>query len=342
MFFNWIFSLGMIETFLVLLVLINILTFILYAIDKRNAQRKDRRIRESVLIFFSLMCGGIGALLGMCLMKHKTRKMKFRVIVAIGLIIAFIPLIHIAHGLTLDKIIRYVEIEFRSENWPAELNGYRIAFMTDFHTITDEEIRKAAERLNEKKIDLLLLGGDFSMENARYQGTVKEIARIDAADGTFGVDGNHDEYINLFYIMEQYGITPLDNSGIHIREGFYLAGVQDMWNRNPSINEAVSGAYADDFVLLISHHPDVSMRQSTSGIDLILSGHTHGGQITFLGYPIYLLRGSITEYGTHFAHGFTYSSDGTPVFTSRGIGAYYAWPRIFARPEVIIFTMYHE
>lgn len=81
------------------------------------------------------------------------------------------------------------------------------------------------------------------------------------------------------------------------------------------------------------------MVQSTVGIDLVLSGHTHNGQITFFGIPLYLLRGSITSYGMRFGYGFAESKDGVPVFTSNGIGDYYTVPRIFARPEVVIFTM---
>ncbi|MDR2182810.1 MAG: DUF1294 domain-containing protein [Clostridiales bacterium] len=338
-----IISFGIKESFLILFALANIFTFLLFVADKRRAQKGKWRISEKALIFFTLALGGFGALFGMCLAKHKTRSGKFRIAAAIGLIIALIPVIHIAHSFTLDRMIRYVEIEFRSENWPRELNGYRIAFMTDMHIIADEDMREAAAELNQRSLDLLLLGGDFSMRGAHYQGTIREIARIITTDGIFGVEGNHDDYRRTFAAKEQYGIIPLDNSGIRIREGFYLAGVHDLWNRSPGIEEAMAGACAArDFVLLVSHNPDVSMAQPTSGIDLMLSGHTHGGQITFFGFPMYLLRGSITDHGTRFAHGFAYSADGVPVFTSSGIGPYYTVPRIFARPEVVIFTMYKE
>jgi len=319
-----------------------VLTFFLYVSDKRKALKGNWRVSERTLIFFTLACGGFGAFAGMCLAKHKTRNIKFRVAIALGLIIALIPVIHIVHGLTLDRKINYVETEFYSELWPAVLNGYRIAFMTDIHTITDEDMRKATAELNERDLDLLLLGGDFSMHHERYQGTVREIAQINTTDGIFGVDGNHDDFKKLFSAFELNGIIPLDNSGTHIRAGFYLAGVRDMWNRDPNIKDALKNASADDFVLLISHNPDEAMTQSTIGIDLILSGHTHGGQITFFGYPFYLLRNSITSYGTRFAYGFSESPDGTPVFVSSGVGPYYIVPRIIARPEVIIFTMYNE
>ena len=312
---NLIFRIGMVELFLAFFVLINVAAFSLYAISKH------RRINKNVLLLFSLACGGIGAYLGMRLINHKSKAGKLLALV--GVIIALVPLTHVAHALTLDKIVRYVEIEFYSENWPMELNGYRIAFMTDFHIIADESMRDIASKLNERNIDLLLLGGDFSMTRGHYQGTLREIAQIVTTDGIFGVEGNHDEYVQLFSAKEQHGIVPLDNSGLHIRQGFYLAGVQDLWNRNPNISEAIKGADSDDFVLLLSHNPDVSMLQSTDGIDLILSGHTHGGQITFFGFPMYLLRGTVTHYGTRFAYGFAYCADGVPVFVSRHIGIYY-------------------
>ena len=340
--FNLFLRFGVIELFSFFFILVNAFVFLLYVIDKRKAERGKRPISEKGLIFFTLACGGIGAFLGMCFAKHKTRKRKFKLAVAIGLIIAFIPIVHMAHNLTLDRTIRYVEIEFRSENWPRELDGYRIAFMVDMHMIADETMREAAAELNERNVDLLLLGGDFSMRNAHYQGTVREIAQINTTDGIFGVEGNHDDYRRLFRAKERYGIRPLDNSGTHIRENFFLAGVQDLWNRNPDISAAIADSSADDFVLLISHNPDVSMVQSTEGIDLILSGHTHGGHITFFGFPMHLLRGTITNYGTRFAHGFASSADETPVFTSSGIGVLYSVPRIFARPEVVIFTMYSD
>jgi predicted MPP superfamily phosphohydrolase len=339
---NFIINFGIIELFSVFLAATNALTFALYGLDKHRAVKNKWRVSENCLIFFTLIFGGIGAFFGMIFLNHKKAKTKFKVFAAIGLVIVTIPLIHIAHGLTLDRIIRYAEIDFHSENWPAEMNGYRIAFMTDMHVITDETMAEVVAELNEKNIDLLLLGGDFSMGNAHYQGTVREISQTITADGIFGVEGNHDYHIRLFTAMEQYGIIPLDNSSQRIQPGFYVAGVRDMWNGNFDLEKAMQGANTEDFILLVSHNPDFSMTQPTAGIDLILSGHTHGGQITFFGRPFYLLRGSITDYGTRFAHGFAESAEGVPVFASSGVGPYYSLPRIFARPEVVVLTMYRE
>jgi len=365
---NFILRVGIIELFLVFFVFVNGAAFFIYIFCSRkpshttahssaasentaneNATTNDNdtnyrwRIWDKLLLLVTLACGGIGAFAGICLpkriAKHRVMARKYRITVVIGLAIAIIPLVHIAHGLTLDRSVRYVEIEFTAPNWPAELDGYRIAFMTDMHIISDESMRAVASELSNRNIDLLLLGGDFSTRDSHYQGTLREIAQTVTTDGIFGVEGNHDFYAGLFYAKLQHGITPLDNSGVHIREGFFLAGVHDMWNRNPSVAEATAEADPGDFVLLLSHNPDVAMVQSTVEVDLMISGHTHGGQITFFGFPMYLFRGSITDYGTRFAYGFSCSADEATVFVSRGIGPYYTIPRIFARPEVVIFTM---
>lgn len=343
---HFVHNFGIINLFLIFFFGINLLTFTLYGIANRRAIKNKNQISEQVLLFFTWFLGGIGALFAVILFKYRTKKLKSNISLLAGLIIAVIPLIHVGHALTLDRVIRYVEIDFYSEDWPAELNGYRIAFMTDMHAITDEDMAAVVIELNARNLDLLLLGGDFHSDvfwgGTHYQGTVRELSRAITTDGIFGVEGNHDVYDRLFEAKAYHGIGVLDNSGLHIRDHFFLAGVQDLWNRDPDIAEATKGANEDDFILLVSHNPDVSMLQPTNHLNLILSGHTHGGQITFFGWPFYLYRQSVTHYGTRFAHGWNDSADGVPIFTSRGIGPYYNWPRIFARPEVIIFTMNNE
>jgi len=325
-------------------VLANLLAFAYYIIDKRKNARNENRTRNAILLILSV-CGGVGALLGIWLSEHKSKLKKFQAAVALGLACVIIFGIHVGNGLTVGNSVQFVEMDFHSTNWPAELNGYRIAFMTDIHLTTDEEVRELMVQLNEMNIDLLLLGGDFAMRSGHYRGTIRELSKSNATDGIFGVDGNHDNYSYLFAAMRNYGIVPLDNTGQHIREGFFLAGVQDLWNRSPNIEQAISNAEASNFTLLLTHNPDVSMRQSTEGIDLILAGHTHGGHITFFGLPIYLWVSRISAYRARFGYGFAYSADGVPVFTSRGTSTHYGYitpiPRIFARPEVVIFTMYN-
>lgn len=252
-----------------------------------------------------------------------------------------IGLLHIVHALTLDRVIEYREISFNSPRWQVDLDGYLIAFITDIHTMPDEALQAVVDELNAGRIDLALFGGDFSAHGDRYRRSVAILAGIEASDGVFGVQGNHDYQGRLFDAMEYYGIVPLFNNGFHVREGVYVAGVVELWSRDACIDTAVSGAKPDDFVLLLAHNPDISMQQDTSGTDLILSGHTHGGQINFFGIwaPYFTFRNTITEYGQRFASGWASSRDGVPVYVCNGVGVYYNVPRVFARPSVTLLTM---
>jgi len=276
-------------------------------------------------------------------MAAKNRK-KSRAPKAVKLLLAvllLIVLIHAVHALTLDRILVYEEITFSSPNLPAEMDGYRIAFVSDIHAMTDRRLRAVVEELNTRQIDLLLLGGDFTFDHEALEPTLELLSQVITTDGAFGVEGNHDHYEVLFQAMKAHNITPLSNSGVYIRERFFLAGVEDLWNREPNIAEAIADAGLDSFVLLISHNPDLAMLQDTTAVDLILSGHTHGGQVNFFGrWSIGLDSGVISHYGTRFRGGWAESHDGTPVFVSQGVGEYY--PRVFARPEVVLITLVYE
>jgi uncharacterized membrane protein YsdA (DUF1294 family) len=89
---NLSFNFGVGELLLIFLALVNVLTFFLYGIDKRKAVKNKWRISERTLIFFTLACGGIGALLGMCFFRHKRSKLKFKFSLMVGLIIVSILL----------------------------------------------------------------------------------------------------------------------------------------------------------------------------------------------------------------------------------------------------------
>ena len=244
---NWIYfvhNFGLVNSFMIFFVGMNIFTFLLYGIDKNRAIQGGRRISEGSLLMATFFFGGIGAALGMSIFRHKTQNRTFKVWRVIGVIIAIIPLIHVVEGLTLGRIVQYVEKDFHASNWPEELNGYRIAFMTDLHSISDEAMAEVVAELNERSLDLVVLGGDFADYNRtapHYQGTIRELSRLNAVDGVFGVEGNHDNYHSLFAMMEQYGVNPLDNSGVQIQNGFYLVGVEDLWNRTPDVARAISG-----------------------------------------------------------------------------------------------------
>jgi len=256
-------------------------------------------------------------------------------------IVAVIALIHIVHMLTFDRTVQYRELIFYSANWPQELDGYRIAFAADTHRMSESSLQEVVAELNARNLDMFLLGGDYSLRNNKddMMRMFAAFSEVQTTDGIFGVEGNHDRRFALNEIMPQFGMTFLGNKGLHVRDGFFLGGVEDFdpW---PCVASATYGVQEGDFVLVLMHNPDISMEQPTAGIDLILAGHTHGGQVTFFGWAFYLYRGSITSYNLRFAYGWAESLDGVPVYVTRGLGRYTV-PRVFARPQVVIFTMRH-
>ena len=305
--------------------------------------------RGSILLLMSYFAFPfLAAIIGLCIgaIIFKTRsetKIKLKMITKMALaVFSIILFTHIIHAFTLDRIVEYTEVSFYSPNLPPRLDGYRIAFIVDTHYMSVGRMTGIVDELNQRELDLLVLGGDFAMIAGGMQmRTALEIfSQIETTDGIYGVEGNHDNYRHLFAAMEAHGMMPLSNSGYHVREGIFIAGVHDLWNRSPNVAAAVEGARPDDFVLLISHNPDVAMQQDTTHVDLILSGHTHGGQITFFGLwaPYLTIFNSITDYGQRFRAGWSESRDGTPVYVSRGVGEYL--PRVFARPQVVIITLW--
>jgi len=265
-------------------------------------------------------------------------KRAFRVCVMLG---SAAILIFLFSALTFDRMIEYKQVSFYSAEVPAWMEGYKIAFITDTHALPANELEKAAERLNEWKPDLLVLGGDFPSAGGGPERSMEILSKVATVDGIYGVEGNHDNYAELFAAMEKYSVRPLSNSGVRVREGFYLAGVEDLWNRDPDVKKAAEGARPGDFVLLIAHNPDVAMKQDASPAGLVLSGHTHGGQITLFGLwaPALWPGKGITSYGQRFMAGWARSRDGAPVYVSRGAGTFEGVPRVFARPEVTLMTL---
>jgi len=256
--------------------------------------------------------------------------------------VAFVFSVHVFHFLTLSRLIEYKEVSFRSTKITKNLNGCKIAIITDVHDVKEEKLREIVNKLNLLNIDLMVLGGDFSENPDIASSSIRILSETQTKSGIFGVDGNHDDHLNLFSAMKANGITPLSNNGLYARENLYVAGVEDYWNRKPNIEQAIAAAKHNDFKFLIAHNPDVTMVQDTTEIDLIVCGHTHGGQVTLFGVwaPHFTFAKNITKHGQRFLKGWCKSRNGTPVYVSNGVAAGTTGvPRVFARPQVVILTL---
>lgn len=273
------------------------------------------------------------------------KKVNFKKMMIIaGITGVIILLIHIISAFTIDRIIQYKQLTFKSSNLPYTLENYKIAFISDTHVISQKQLEEIVETLNSMEIDLMILGGDHAASGGATQKTIAALAAVNTTDGAYGVEGNHDDYILLKQTLEDNGMVFLSNSGVQIKDGFYLAGTADIWNRVPNVEAAMEGRGPNDFTILVSHNPDLTIEADCSAADLVLSGHTHGGQITFfrLFAPALVFSDHVTAYNQRFMGGLTKADDGTQVYVSRGAGTHQNVPRIFARPEVTIIELVRQ
>ena len=258
-------------------------------------------------------------------------------IIIISAILAAIILVHAADALINGRNIEYSEYALASDKISAELDGRVLAFVTDLHAISEKDLTAVAARISERGADILLLGGDYS-DSGDDAMKMRVLSSIRLQGGIYGVEGNHDRWPDISEAMRQNGITPLDNEGVRVGGGLYIAGVRDLWNGGADLGHALSVKAEGDFALLLSHNPDVAMQPGADKADYILSGHTHGGQIAlFGGFRPALAH--VSEYGSLFKGGYAQTPNGARVLVSRGTGSFALVPRVFSRPEVMFITL---
>ena len=321
------------------LILINIVTFTLYGLDKLFAVKHKRRISEAFLILMAGIGGAFGALTGMLVFHHKTRKKKFYVTIPV-LVGVFLLL----NGFFLYQNYRLVvtEYEYKSTEVPASLDGYVIVQISDLHNQWfgfDE--KNLLDRIRACEPDIIVVTGDvLDSSHTRYayaedffRGAVK-IAPV------YYITGNHEEWLSgkrferFLDEIEQMGVIFLDDREAQV-DGFLLAGVAE-----GSLGKKLSGKYpADQLVVLLAHEPKYYEDYRKSGADLVLTGHIHGGQFILPG------KGGLIspdlEFFPDLYEGIHRYGDMTMVI-SRGLGNSVIPVRINNYPEIVKLTLRKE
>lgn len=251
-------------------------------------------------------------------------------------IAAVIIIIHLISAFSVDRRLEYKEISFRSPKIPPSLSGYTIAFLTDIHGSKPNKLMEMVSKINEHGTDLVLLGGDFSEKEHRAERCIEILAQIESG-GIYGVAGNHDDATFLKSVMASNNMILLEDEGLRIKDRLYVAGLKDIRENTPDVKKALRGAEIGDFVLLLCHNPDTSMKYDFSAADLALCGHCHGGEITFFGMWAPTLY-KLSKYGQRFRTGWCKSNVGDCIYVSNGIGKHLP-VRSFARPQVIYLTL---
>ncbi|MDK1030927.1 MAG: metallophosphoesterase [Planctomycetia bacterium] len=246
---------------------------------------------------------------------------------------------------------RYLEvtrIEISIANLPAEFDGLTIAVLSDIHHgayYSLKRVREVVELANGLGADVVVLPGDFTSSGRIMRGRIAacigELAKLQASMGVYAVLGNHDLWADAALTRQELaraGIVDLTNTGVWLRKGQHrlrLAGVGDLWTEKQDLASALGDAAEDDVAVLLSHNPDYAAKITDSRVRLVLSGHTHGGQVCFppLGSPFVL-----SWHGQKYRAGFV-KAPHSQVYVSRGIGVMLLPVRLFCRPELPLVTL---
>jgi predicted MPP superfamily phosphohydrolase len=236
--------------------------------------------------------------------------------------------------------LRHNDIKF--ERLPPSFDGFSILHISDMHAdMNQRAMSRLIELVEEMRYDICVLTGDFRGKTfGPFEASLEGVARVRAhlRGPLFGVLGNHDT-IRMVPGLEQMGIRVLINESEAIlrgKERIHLAGIDDAhFYRVDNIEKASAGISADAFAILLSHTPEVYRQAAHAGFRLLLSGHTHGGQICLPGsIPITLDSALPRRLG---AGAWKYHD--MIGYTSVGAGSSIVPVRINSRPEITLHRL---
>jgi hypothetical protein len=228
---------------------------------------------------------------------------------------------------------------------PKEFDGFRIAHLTDLHNgpgIKLDYLSRAIDVASSLAPDLFVLTGDYVTAQEVYiRPVMKLIEKLSAPYGKLAVLGNHDHWANAELTrncLKEAGATEITNTNIILsRAGAQIcvAGVGDLWEDSQRLYAAFRGVPEEMPRLLLSHNPDYA-EEMPGGyrVDLMISGHTHGGQVVLplLGAPF-----APSRYGQKYCSGMKQGKY-CRVYISRGIGCIRAI-RFNCPPELPVLTL---
>jgi predicted MPP superfamily phosphohydrolase len=244
----------------------------------------------------------------------------------------------------LKRALEFTTVEVRLNQPDPSLDGLRIAYLSDLHAghfFTAADAVELFGRVAELGPELVCLGGDLvntEWEEVKLLGAGIDLLRPPL--GVFAVPGNHEYYRarelpSWIQYLEDKGVRVLQNRGERVRCGgstLWIGGVDDLTDGEPDVDAALAGRVPTETALLLSHHPDVFALAAQRGVDLQLSGHTHGGQIR-LGRWAPVTHSRLGYVAGHYRRG------DAQLYVGRGIGVVVLPLRIGPRPEVPILHL---
>lgn len=237
----------------------------------------------------------------------------------------------------------------------------RAALISDFHIGPYKGknfVERVTNKINTRKPDIVFITGDFVFDSEGREKFLEPLKNLAPPLGIFAVLGNHDYADSKYFIheegehralavknmLESLGIKVFLNQGQKIdteKGGFFLLGVDEIWTGRASVEKAlnsIESSLAPEPNILLAHNPDIILEAKKYNIDLVLAGHTHGGQfwLPFVG-PMTIIP---TKLGNTYDRGL-FQFGNTQLFITSGLGETGPGPRsrLFVPPEIVLLEI---
>jgi predicted MPP superfamily phosphohydrolase len=206
------------------------------------------------------------------------------------------------------------------------------------------QLEKIVTRVNKEQPDIIFFTGDLFDNYAKYGPTeevVTALSRLNAPLGKFAVWGNHDyggSAARVYpEILAAADFQLLENSGINVSlsegKSIFIGGLDDSLLGNSAIDETLTNRQSD-YTILLSHEPDKADELIDQNVQLVLSGHSHGGQINV---PFLTIKNAMAE---KYFSGFYNLANDTTLYVNTGLGTTKINARFRVPPEIAVFDLY--
>jgi uncharacterized protein len=236
------------------------------------------------------------------------------------------------------------------DNWPRELDGLKIAVISDIHAgglfINEKKLHHIVERTNQLHPELIVILGDYMSSNGWTSRRVEPevlgaaLKNFSAPFGTYSVLGNHDNWYSRVKVragLQQNGIKVLDNEVLQIDvrgRPLWLVGLADLWTSPEMIDEVVAKVPEGQTMIALTHNPDI-FPDVPQRVPLLLAGHTHGGQVRF---PFIGSVVQSSKFGERYERGHVFENN-HHLFVTSGIGTSIVPVRFGVTPEIVLLTL---
>jgi len=268
-------------------------------------------------------------------------KLSRRSFLALGLCAAVAPI-----GYSLDNDLEVTRETVRLKGLPRAFSGFNVCHLTDLHSREfDKGNASLLSLIAESRPDAIAVTGDMvdrlNPDESVFLKLCEGLSRIAP---TYFVTGNHEidglHGLGIVGDVARRGVNCMDNRSVTLErngQSIRIAGVgEHKFYGNAGLKAALQGVSEDDFTLLLSHHPEQMDAFTQKKVDLVLAGHTHGGQIRlpFMGAIFAPTQGMFPRYISGL-----YQEDRTAMYISRGLGSSTFPIRRDCPPEMAFLTL---